>query len=75
MLVECKRYSENRRVGPEPITRLWFRLFDDKANMAMVVTTSSFQPVAQETAKSRGYQISLKEGDDFIQWIKSLRTN
>jgi HJR/Mrr/RecB family endonuclease len=72
MLVECKRYSETRLVGPEPITRLWFRLFDDTANMAMVITTSSFQPVAKEIAKSRGYQISLKEGDDFIKWIKSL---
>src|SRR6266516_2952333 len=73
MLVECKRYAEKRLVGPEPITRFCFRLFDDSANLAMVVTTSSFQPVAKETANSRGYQISLKEGEEFIQWVKSLR--
>lgn len=73
MLVECKRYAEHRLVGPEPVTRLWFRMFDDHANMAMVVTTSGFQPVARDTARSRGYQITLKDGDDFIGWIRSLR--
>ena len=72
MLVECKRYAPNRLVGPEPITRLWYRLFDDHANMAMVVTTSGYQSVAKETATNRGYQISLKDGQDFIEWVKSL---
>lgn len=74
MLVECKRYAAHRLVGPEPITRLWFRMFNDNANMAMVVTTSSFQPIAKETAAERGYQISLKEGDDFIKWIRSFKS-
>lgn len=73
MLVECKRYAAHRLVGPEPITRLWSRMFDDHANMAMVITTSGFQSVAQKTAKDRGYQISLKDGQDFIRWIDSLR--
>lgn len=73
MLVECKRYSANRLVGPEPITRLWYRMFDDHANLAMVITTSKFQPIAKETAVNRGYQISLKEGDDFIKWVRSLK--
>lgn len=73
MLVECKRYAPNRLVGPEPITRLWYRMFDDHANLAMVITTSRFQPIAKETAINRGYQISLKEGEDFIQWLRSLK--
>jgi len=34
MLVECKRYASHRLVGPEPITRLWFRMFNDNENMA-----------------------------------------
>jgi len=73
MLVECKRYAPHRLVGPEPITRVWFRMFDDHANLAMVVTTSGFQPVTRETAQTRGYQISLKDGEQFIEWIRSLR--
>lgn len=73
MLVECKRYAANRLVGPDPITRLWYRLFDDHANMAMVVTTSAFQPIAKETASNRGYQRSLKDGEDFIKWVRSLK--
>lgn len=73
MLVECKRYAPHRLVGPEPITRLWFRMFDDHANMAMVVTTSGFQPITHSTARDRGYQISLKDGEDFIEWIRSLK--
>jgi restriction system protein len=50
MLVECKRYASHRLVGPEPITRLWFQMFNENANLAMLVTTSSFQPVAKKTA-------------------------
>jgi HJR/Mrr/RecB family endonuclease len=73
MLVECKKYAAHRRVGIEPVTRFWSRLFDDHANMAMVVTTSTFQPVAQRFAVSRGYQVSLKDGNDFIGWIRSIR--
>lgn len=72
MLVECKRYATNRLVGPEPITRVWFRMFDDHANTAMVVTTSGFQPIARETARDRGYQISLKDGEDFIKWVAKV---
>lgn len=73
MLVECKRYRRGRLVGPEPVARVWYRLFDDHANMAMVVTTSGFQPVARQMARDRGYQLALKEGTDFIEWIRSLR--
>lgn len=72
MLVECKRYARDRKVGPEPISRVWSRIFDDKANMAMVVTTSSFTPVAKEFANARGYQLSLQDGDKYISWIRSV---
>jgi hypothetical protein len=73
MLVECKRYAPDRLVGVEPITRLWSRLFDDKANLALAVTTSGFQPVAHEFAKTRGYQVQLADGEQFMKWIQSLR--
>ena len=75
MLVECKRYAPHRLIGPEPITRLWFQMFDDNANLAMLVTTSGFQPVAKKTAKARGYQISLKDGDNFLEWIRAFKQN
>ena len=74
MLVECKRYAANRLVGPEPIARIWTRLFEDKANMAMVITTSDFQPVAKREAKSKGYQLSLKDGEQFIEWVRNLKS-
>lgn len=72
MLVECKRFAANRLVGPEPIARIWIRLFDDKANMAMVVTTSDFQPVAKREATSKGYQLSLKHGEEFMEWVRQF---
>lgn len=73
MLVECKRYARHRPVGVEPVTRVWSRLFDDHANMGMVVTTSHFAPVATEVAESRGYQLSLKDGEQYIAWLRELR--
>jgi restriction system protein len=73
MLVECKRYAPHRLVGPEPIARIWTRLFEDKANLAMVITTSGFQPVASREAHSKGYQLSLKDGEQFIDWIRKIQ--
>lgn len=72
LLVECKRYAPHRLVGPEPIARLWCRLFEDKANLGMIVTTSSFQPVARHEASLKGHQICLKDGFAFIDWIQTV---
>jgi restriction system protein len=71
-LVECKRYGPKRFVGPEPVARLWSRLFDEKANLGVVVTTSSFQPVTRREAKYKGYQVSLHDGEDFISWVRKV---
>jgi len=73
MLVECKRYAAHRPVGVEAVTRVWFRLYDDLANVGMLITTGIFQPVARRAAASRGYQLSLKDGEDFMEWVRSLK--
>ncbi len=73
MLVECKCYAEHRPVSPDPITRLWYRLNVEKANLAMVVTTSHFQDVAKRVAQELSYQVALTEGTDFINWVRECR--
>lgn len=74
ILVECKRYAKNRLVGFEPISRLLVRSRDiDRANLAMVVTTSGFQKIAVEESKHFQYQLSLKDGKDFMNWIKNIK--
>ena len=72
LLVECKRYSKHRPVAAEPVTRILYRLNVDRANMGMVVTTSRFWPSAQQVATERSYQMSLKDGEDYIAWIRRL---
>ena len=73
LLVECKRYSKHRPVTPEPVTRILYRLNVDRANMGMVVTTSRFWPSAQKVAMERSYQMSLKDGEEYIAWIRRVR--
>jgi hypothetical protein len=70
ILVECKRYSPALFVGPEPIARLWLRMSVDNANLGVVITTSGFKPVARKVALLKGYQLSLKDGLDFIAWVR-----
>src|SRR5206468_12002343 len=42
-IVDCKRFSAHRRIGPELVQRLlWVCDHHDKASNAMLVTTSSF---------------------------------
>lgn len=69
-IVECKRYSQTRKIGVAPVERFLYVIDrKDEASMGMIVTTSSFTKGARDIEKARPYRLSLKDFDDIQDWL------
>lgn len=68
-IAECKRYSKENRVGVEVIRGLYGAMEMQRANLGLIITTSSFTRDAQEEKLRIGPRIELKEFDDLCAWL------
>lgn len=68
-LIECKKYAPHNRVGVELVRNLDSVRSLEKANSAVLVTTSHFTKGAQELQRRLGYQISLLDYDVLVDWF------
>ncbi len=73
-LVECKRYSVDRPIGVSLIRALYGVVQSERANMGMLVTTSSFTKGSNDFQKLHNSQISLKDFNDLKKWLRSNET-
>lgn len=72
-LVECKKWSANKKVSVQPIRSLYGILMSERATNAMLVTTSTFTKPAADFIKSVKYQMSLKDYDDIKFWLNKYK--
>jgi len=70
MIVECKRYAPENRVGISVVQRALGVKTEMNAHKAVVVTTSSFSKDAQKTARERFWDLDLKAYDDVVAWLR-----
>jgi HJR/Mrr/RecB family endonuclease len=56
-LIECKRFSPHRPVGPEIIRSLYGVVEQQRASCGLLVTTSRFTKGAKEEARKNGIQV------------------
>lgn len=74
-LVECKRFSPERKVGIDIVERfLWVLDRKDKASCGLIATTSDFSSDAIETEKQYQWRLSLKNFDGLREWLKQYGT-
>lgn len=71
MVVECKRYAPDNRVGISVVQRLLGVKAQTSANKAVVVTTSSFSRDAQRVARERFWDLDLKAYSDVVSWLQN----
>jgi len=71
MIVECKRYAPQNKVGIAVVQRLLGVKDQLRANKAVVVTTSSFTKDAQRIAHARFWDLDLKSYGDVIDWLQA----
>jgi HJR/Mrr/RecB family endonuclease len=70
LLIECKRYAPERKVGIAVVQRLYGVKVAEGATKALVATTSSFSKDARVFAQQRLWELDLKGYDDVIGWIR-----
>jgi len=70
-LAECKRYAPHNKVGVEIIRGLYGVTETQKANLGLVITTSSFTKDAQEEKLRIGPRIDLKDYSDLCNWLSA----
>lgn len=73
-LVECKRYAPERKVNVQTVRSLFGVVQDERANLGMIVTTSSYTKDAYKFQKRNIHTISLKDFEDLKKWINSTST-
>jgi len=69
-VVDCKRFSKHRKIGPDIIERLmWVAQQKDHASQAMIATTSYFTSGARELEKQYEWQLNLKDFNSMKEWL------
>lgn len=74
-LAECKRYGPESKVGVEVVRNLYGVTELNKANLGLIITTSSFSKDAREEKLRIGPRIDLKEFSDLCDWLSPYKTN
>ena len=70
ILIECKRYSKERKAGVQLVRSLLGVQSDMRANKAILVTSSLFTKDAREFAERQNYLISLVDIDDLLNMMR-----
>ena len=68
-LAECKRYSSENKVGVEVIRNMYGVTEIQKANLGLIITSSSFSKDAQEEKLRIGPRIDLKDYRNLCEWL------
>jgi restriction system protein len=71
-IVECKHYARRHKVGVGLVRQLHSVLERDRANRAILATTSYFTQAAQNLALELKYRLSLRDHDDIVEWCRRL---
>lgn len=72
VVVQCKR--EKRKISKAVVKALWADLINEKAESALIITTSELSPGAKKTCSQRKYPISEINREAVIKWIRTMRS-
>ncbi|MGQ4288592.1 restriction endonuclease [Bacillus thuringiensis] len=72
-LIETKRYSKTNKVGVDLVRGLYGVKHAERANVGMLVTTSSFTKDAIDFATPLKYEMSLKDFSNLKEWLKEYK--
>jgi HJR/Mrr/RecB family endonuclease len=70
-IIECKRYAPTRKVSIGIVQRLLGVKVAEAANKAILVTTSSYTLDARRFESNHLWDLSLKDNNDILGWIKA----
>lgn len=71
ILVECKHYNSDNKVDVSIVRELFGVKVSNKANQAVLITTSSFTKDAIEFAESQSTELELVDFNRFLSWLEN----
>ena len=71
-LVECKRYSSKRRIGPALVRQLYGVVESHRANHGILATTTFFTEGARQLELELRYRLSLRDYTDLVAWCQAF---
>lgn len=69
-VVECKKYSPERPIGPHLVRALYGVVERQRATRGVLATTSLFTPGAEHEAELLHHRIALSDVHDVNEWIR-----
>lgn len=72
LLVQCKRYDEDRLVKIEYVKALWEDVRFEGAKHGLIATTSRVAPGGKHVAQARGYSLGFAENARVREWARSM---
>lgn len=73
ILIECKKYAPNNKVGIGVVQRLIGAVNQFNANKGILVTTSMFTKDASKSAELSANKVILKDLNNIADWIKNIK--
>jgi restriction system protein len=70
-LTQCKRYREDRRIGPGEVQTLYGIVEMQRATGGMLVTSSYFTSGARKLEREHANRLSLHDKQAVYQWIRA----
>jgi HJR/Mrr/RecB family endonuclease len=68
LIIECKRYGRDKKVGLAFVQRLLGVKIAERANKALLVTTASFTTPAKKFENEHFWDLELKDYTSIITW-------
>jgi len=72
ILVQAKKYKSARKISLEPVSALYGVMEMEKANQAVLATTSEFEPSARQFAERTSNRIILASPSEIRNWIQEV---
>ncbi|MFA6150120.1 MAG: restriction endonuclease [Chitinophagaceae bacterium] len=73
MLVECKRYSPENKIGIDIVRSFRTVINEQKANKGLIVTTSYLSSDAKKSIAETPYLLDGKDRNDILQWVQDYK--
>jgi len=73
LLIECKRYASDNKVGVSLVRSLYGVKIHDGATKAILATTSTFTKDASEFVTSHRWELEGRDFDGVVDWVKRAR--
>ena len=76
-IIECKKYSEHRKVGLQYVQRLVGAAISFDVTKAMIYTSSSYSSVAKKAGRDfeeRGFEVDLVDGEQLLSSLEVVAT-